>query len=50
MAFVLSNDQFQEFPEKAAKRYGRVIRHEIVTGRVIVHDLNIDVEFGNQAR
>lgn len=43
--FVLSNDRFAEFREKAAVRDGRLIRHEIVAGRVLVHDLSVSEAF-----
>lgn len=39
--FVVSNDRFAEFREKPAVRDGRLIRHEIVGGRVMIHDLEI---------
>ena len=40
-AFVISNDRFAEFWEKPAVKDGRLIRHEIVAGRVLIHDLGI---------
>ena len=48
MTFVVSNDRFVDFPEKGAVRDRRVIRHEIVGGRVLVRDLKVDVEFSNR--
>jgi rRNA-processing protein FCF1 len=39
--YVLSNDRFGDFNEKAAVKGGRVIRHEIVNGNVFVHDLQL---------
>ncbi len=41
-AVVLSNDRFGEFRDKDAVRGGRVIRHDILKGRVSVPDLEID--------
>lgn len=42
--FVVSNDTFREFPDCSAVSGGRVIRHEIVRGRVIIDDLVINVQ------
>ncbi|MDO8392481.1 MAG: hypothetical protein Q7V57_18560 [Actinomycetota bacterium] len=41
-AWVVSNDRFGDYREKAAVKEGRVIRHEIVRGRVLVHDLGVN--------
>jgi hypothetical protein len=43
--FVLSNDRFSEYNEKDAVRNSRVLRHEIVAGKVLIHDLDINLEF-----
>ncbi|GAA5139962.1 hypothetical protein [Alloalcanivorax gelatiniphagus] len=43
--FIVSNDRFAEFGEKAAIRDRRVIRHEIVAGRLLIHDLDISETF-----
>lgn len=43
--FVLSNDRFAEYPDKAAVRNDRLIRHEILNGHAMVHDLAIDLPF-----
>ncbi|MFV0477008.1 MAG: hypothetical protein ACK5ME_04130 [Parahaliea sp.] len=40
-AFIISNDRFAEFGEKMAVQQKRIIRHEIVSGRIIIHDLGI---------
>lgn len=40
---VLSNDRFGEFRDKDAVRAGRVVRHDVLKGRVCVPDLEIDV-------
>jgi hypothetical protein len=43
--YILSNDMFAEFRDKPAVRARRVIRHEIINHRVLVHDLFIDETF-----
>ena len=44
-AFIVSNDRFAEFGEKPALRDQRVIRHEIVSGQVLIHDLGVSETF-----
>ena len=44
--FILSNDRFGEYNEKEAVKNNRLIRHEIVDRKVIIHDLNINVRYG----
>lgn len=44
--FVVSNDRFVEFWDKPAQRDGRVIRHEIVDGRILIHDLGVSESYG----
>jgi rRNA-processing protein FCF1/uncharacterized protein YoxC len=39
--FVLSNDRFGEFNDKTVVKNARIVRHEIVGGRVMIHDLGI---------
>ena len=41
--YVLSNDRFGDFNEKQVVKDGRIIRHEIISGRVFIHDLHINV-------
>lgn len=43
--FVLSNDRFSEYQEKPVVRDGRLIRHEIINGQVLIHDLDVSVPF-----
>ncbi|WP_392426317.1 hypothetical protein [Barrientosiimonas humi] len=43
--FVISNDRFSEFADKLAVKDDRIIRHEIINGRVLVHDLAISESF-----
>lgn len=47
-SFVLSNDRFADFPDKAAVRDGRLIQHEIINRRVLIEELSIDVEYSNR--
>lgn len=42
--YVLSNDRFADYRDIAAVREERLVRHEILRGRVLVHDLGIDVK------
>lgn len=44
-AYVISNDRFRDFADKAAVSDQRLIRHEIVAGKVLIHDLNLAVPF-----
>lgn len=43
LAVVLSNDRFREFRDKDVVREGRLVRHDILKGRVAVPDLFVDV-------
>lgn len=40
--WVISNDMFSDFGDKAPVQEDRVIRHEILLGRVLVHDLDVN--------
>lgn len=40
--WVISNDRFGDFRDKASVKEGRVIRHEILADRVLVHDLGVN--------
>lgn len=40
--WVISNDRYAEYRERPAVRDDRLIRHEIVGGRVLVHDLGVN--------
>ena len=44
-AYVISNDRFRDFTDKAAVSGQRLIRHEIVAGKVLIHDLNLTLPF-----
>lgn len=43
--YILSNDRFGEFNDKRAVRDKRVIRHEIVDGRILIHDLGLNITY-----
>jgi hypothetical protein len=49
-AYVISNDRFRDFTDKAAVSGQRLIRHEIVAGKVLIHDLNLAVAFEQEWR
>lgn len=40
--YVISNDRFHDFPKKKVIRENRIIRHEILNGKVFVHDLDVN--------
>lgn len=43
--YVLSNDRFGEYLDKDVVRNDRLIKHEIVKGKVIIHDLDINCNY-----
>lgn len=43
--YVLSNDRFADFNEKTAVNESRVIRYEIVNGKVLIHDLYLNASY-----
>jgi hypothetical protein len=43
--WVLSNDRFAEYPDKLVVADHRLLRHEILNGRILVHDLDLDEPF-----
>jgi hypothetical protein len=47
---VISNDRFRDYTDKPAVRDDRLIRHEIVAGQVLVHDLDLRLGFAQAAR
>lgn len=49
-AWVISNDRYSDYRDKAAVNEGRVIRHEILHGRVMIHDLDLSTQFSSQGR
>ncbi|MGM0783589.1 MAG: hypothetical protein ACQEUM_05730 [Pseudomonadota bacterium] len=43
--YILSNDRFIEYFDRDPVKNGRIIRHEILSSTLIVHDLDISVRF-----
>jgi len=43
--YILSNDRFSEYFDKDAFKRNRIIRHEIVDGTILVHDLDINEKY-----
>lgn len=41
--WVISGDRFGEYPEMPAVKNKRLIRHEILEGKVLINDLGVDV-------
>jgi hypothetical protein len=41
-AWVISNDRFGDYRDKKAVKEDRLIKHEIVSGRIFVHDLGVN--------
>lgn len=48
--YVISNDSFGDFPEKSAVQNRRLIKHEILSDRVFIHDLDLDESFTKHGR
>lgn len=44
--YVISNHRFKDYADRPAVSGQRLIRHEIVAGKVHIHDLNLTVEYG----
>ena len=47
--FVLSNDRYAEYRDKSVVHDNRLIRHEIINGRVLGHALAIDEPFSTRS-
>ena len=43
--YVISNDRFGDYADKAAVSEERIIRHEILTGQILIHDLDVAEKF-----
>lgn len=43
-AWVVSNDRFGEYRDKTPVKEDRLIKHEIMSGRIFVHDLRVNEE------
>lgn len=48
--WVISNDRYGEFGDKSPVAESRIIRHEIVAGRVLVHDLSVNEPLAKQGQ
>lgn len=44
--YVISNDRYGEYKEKEAVVYSRIIQHEIVEKRIMIHDLGFSQSYG----
>ena len=44
-AYVISNDRFRDFTDKSAVNAQRLFRHEILAGKLLIHDLNIAITY-----
>ncbi len=44
-SYIISNDRFGEYNDKEIVKNKRIIRHEIVHNKVIIHDLNINLNY-----
>ena len=44
-AFIITNDRFSDFKSENAVKQKRLIRHEILTDNVFIHDLNIKLTY-----
>lgn len=45
--YVLSNNHFADFPDMPAVHDKRILRHQIVNGRVMIFDLDVDIALGD---
>ncbi len=43
--YVLSNDRFRDYPDAEAVLNKRIIRHEILGGKIIIHDLDVSLSY-----
>jgi len=43
--YIISNDRFGDYNDKEVVKNERVIRHEIVNGYVMIHELKIRVQY-----
>ncbi len=43
--YVISNDRFRDYPDKIVVKEQRLFRFEILNGRALVHDVNINEAF-----
>ena len=45
LSFIVTNDRFSEFNSENAVKEKRMIRHEILSDKVFIHDLSVDVSY-----
>lgn len=45
--YIISNDRYSDFSDMPAVQEGRVLRHEIVDGKIIIRDLEISIAYRN---
>ena len=43
--YIISNDRFGEYKDKEVVKNNRLIRHEILFGKVLINDLNINLKY-----
>jgi hypothetical protein len=43
--YVISNDRFGEYFDKQVVMDNRIIRHEIINGQVLIHDLDVREQY-----
>ncbi|SFV89379.1 Exonuclease SbcC [hydrothermal vent metagenome] len=43
--YIVSNDRYGEFVNEEAVKNGRLIRHEIVSNKIFIHDLDINIQW-----
>lgn len=48
--WIISNDRFGDYRDKFAVKQGRLIRHEVLRGRVLVHDLGVNELFQERSK
>lgn len=48
--WIISNDRFGDYRDKFAVKQGRIIRHEVLRGRVLVHDLSVNELFQERSK
>lgn len=45
--YVISNDRYRDYPDKLVVKEQRLITFEILNGRVLIHELNVNETFNN---
>ena len=44
-SFIVSNDNYNEFPDKKAKQEGRIIHAEVIDDSISISDLNVMIKY-----